>query len=150
MASSQNRDVTVSRMDTKSTYFSQYFDCYCDPPSGESRLSDGVGVGESHPDPEIRGKGGSLKKIWSKNKGGPLLDPPLPARYLTPTNQSTYRSGSISGLTSLLNPVIPSIIVKKLKKKKSVRAARKVSTYWLHKTMTCHFFNCFSIFSGQG
>ena len=62
MASSQNRDVTVSRMDTKSTYFSQYFDCYCDPPIGESRPLD-EGGGGSHPDPEIRGKGGGLKKI---------------------------------------------------------------------------------------
>ena len=105
--------------------------------------------GKEGGDPEIRGKGGGLKKIWSKNKGGLALDPPLPARYLTPTNQSTYRSGSISGLTSLLNPVIPSIIVKKDKKNTCVRAARKVSTYWLHKTMTCHSFNCFSIVSGQ-
>ena len=91
------------------------------------------------------------KKIFDQRiRGGPPLDPPLPARYITPTNQSTYRSGSISGLTSLLNPVTPSIIVKKDKKNTCVRAARKVSTYWLHKTMTCHSFNCFSIVSGQG
>ena len=61
MASSQNRDVTVSRMDTKSTYFSQYFDCYCDPPIGESRPSDEGEGGSSGT--EIRGKGGGLKKI---------------------------------------------------------------------------------------
>ena len=44
------------------------------------------GVGGGYPDPEIRGWAQSAKKIfsalgasfWSKNKGGPPLDPPLP------------------------------------------------------------------------
>ena len=36
-------------------------------------------LGLSHPDPLIRGGGGLQKNFffWSKNKGGPPLDPPL-------------------------------------------------------------------------
>ena len=44
------------------------------------------GGGGGHPDPDIRGGGRSAKNFfsalgasfWSKNKGGPPLDPPLP------------------------------------------------------------------------
>ena len=58
--------------------------------SGESRPSDKRGGGRSsHPDPEIRRRGGGLKKLFFRPFGpqfglkkAPLLDPPLYSAYL--------------------------------------------------------------------